>query len=184
MTTKNLVALPYAQALFDLAKDKGLLTEIASDVSLIGTYISNTPNLQKFFTNPTVTVSDKTKVLEEVFSEYIGKITLQFLTFVANKGRLGVLEEIVTKFSELSFEYTSVTFVDVTSAIQLSVEQQSALVDKLKEITDSKQIKLKLNVDSTLLGGFIVKMGSQLIDNSLKTQMQKFAFHLGASVSL
>ena len=147
MTTKNLVALPYAQALFDLAKEKGLLTEITSDVSLIGTYLSNTPNLQKFFTNPTVTVSDKTKVLDEVFSEYIGKITLQFLTFVANKGRLGVLEEIVTKFSELSFEYTNVTFVDVTSAIQLSVEQQahniSVWVDQIEIHLEDNEHKSK-----------------------------------------
>jgi F-type H+-transporting ATPase subunit delta len=184
MTTKNLVAVPYAQALFDIAKEKDLLTETTSDVSLIGTYISNTPNLQKFFTNPTVTISDKKKVLEEVFSEYIGKITLQFLTFVADKGRLGLLEEIVAKFSELAFEYTSVKMVEVTSAIQLSVEQQGALVDKLKEITDSKQVKLKLSVDPTLIGGFVVKMGSQLIDNSLQTQLKKFASHLGTSVSL
>lgn len=184
MTMKNLVALPYAQALFDIAKEKGLLTEITSDVSLIGTYISNTPNLQKFFTNPTVTVFDKKKVLEEVFSEYIGKITLQFLTFVADKGRLNLLADIVATFSELAFEHTSIKVVDVTSAIQLSVEQQDALVSKLKEVTASEQIKLNLSVDPTLIGGFVVKIGSQLIDNSLKTQLQKFASHLGASVSI
>lgn len=181
MTTKNLVAAPYAQALFDIAKEKNLITEVTSDVSLIGTYISNTPNLQKFFTNPTVTISDKKKVLEEVFSDYIGSITLKFLTFVTDKGRLNLLEEIVAKFSELAFEHTSIKIVDVSSAIQLSVEQQENLVSKLKKLTNSNQVKLNLTVDSTLLGGFVLKIGSQLIDNSLKTQMKSFASHVGAS---
>ncbi len=70
----------------------------------------------------------------------------------------------------------------VISSTQLTASQEEALISKLQAMSGAKQIKLKLTVDEALIGGFIVQVGSKIIDSSIKGQLRQLASYLGASV--
>ena len=83
---------------------------------------------------------------------------------------------------EIAYKKASIEIAYVTSSTQLTASQEEALISKLQNMSGAKQIKLKLTVDENLIGGFIVQVGSKIIDSSIKGQLRQLASYLGASV--
>jgi F-type H+-transporting ATPase subunit delta len=174
------VAVPYAEALLDLAKSNDSLKETTNDMNIVSQFLANSSDLKKFLGNPLITKDAKKNVVKDILGEQIGDSTLKFLLLLVERGRIEVLESIAQKFLELSFKQDSIEIAKITSSIQLSAQQQKEIAEKLKVITGAKQIKLALKVDPALIGGFTIEIGSKMIDTSIRGQLKQISALLGA----
>jgi F-type H+-transporting ATPase subunit delta len=174
------VAVPYAEALHDLAKSNDSLKETTNDMNIVSQFLANSSDLKKFLGNPLITKDAKKNVVKDILGEQIGESTLKFLLLLVERGRIEVLESIAQKFLELSFKQDSIEIAKITSSIQLSAQQQKEIAEKLKVITGAKQIKLALKVDPALIGGFTIEIGSKMIDTSIRGQLKQISALLGA----
>jgi F-type H+-transporting ATPase subunit delta len=174
------VAVPYAEALLDLAKSNDSLKETTNDMNIVSQFLANSSDLKKFLGNPLISKDAKKNVVKDILGEQIGDSTLKFLLLLVERGRIEVLESIAQKFLELSFKQDSIEIAKITSSIQLSAQQQKEIAEKLKVITGAKQIKLALKVDPALIGGFTIEIGSKMIDTSIRGQLKQISALLGA----
>jgi F-type H+-transporting ATPase subunit delta len=174
------VAVPYAEALLDLAKSNDSLKETTNDMNIVSQFLANSSDLKKFLGNPLITKDAKKNVVKDILGEQIDGSTLKFLLLLVERGRIENLDSIAQKFLELSFKQESIEIAKITSSIQLSAQQQKDIAEKLKVITGAKQIKLALKVDPALIGGFTIEIGSQMIDTSIRGQLKQISSLLGA----
>jgi F-type H+-transporting ATPase subunit delta len=173
-------AVPYAEALLELAKSNDSLKETTNDMNIVSQFLANSSDLKKFLGNPLVTKEAKKNVVKDILGEQVDGSTLKFLLLLVERGRIEILESIAQKFLELSFKQESIEIAKITSSIQLSAQQQKEIAEKLKVITGAKQIKLALKVDPTLIGGFTIEIGSKMIDTSIRGQLRQISSLLGA----
>ena len=174
------VAVPYAEALLDLAKSNDSLKETTNDMNIVSQFLANSSDLKKFLGNPLISKDAKKNVVKDILGEQIDGSTLKFLLLLVDRGRIEILESIAQKFLELSFKQESIEIAKITSSIQLSAQQQKEIAEKLKVITGAKQIKLALKVDPALIGGFTIEIGSKMIDTSIRGQLKQISSLLGA----
>jgi F-type H+-transporting ATPase subunit delta len=174
------VAVPYAEALLDLAKSNDSLKETTNDMNIVSQFLANSSDLKKFLGNPLITKAAKKNVVKDILGEQIDGSTLKFLLLLVERGRIENLDSIAQKFLELSFKQESIEIAKITSSIQLSAQQQKDIAEKLKVITGAKQIKLALKVDPALIGGFTIEIGSKMIDTSIRGQLKQISSLLGA----
>ena len=174
------VAVPYAEALLDLAQSNDSLKETTNDMNFVSQILGDSSDLKKFLGNPLITKDAKKNTVKDIFGEQIDASTLKFLWLLVERGRIEVLESIAQKFLELSFKQESIEIAKITSSIQLSAEQQKDISDKLKVLTGAKQIKLALKVDPSLIGGFTIEIGSKMIDTTIRGQLKQISSLLSA----
>jgi F-type H+-transporting ATPase subunit delta len=174
------VAVPYAEALLDLAKSNDSLKDTTNDINIVSQFLANSSDLKKFLGNPLITRESKKNVVKDIIGEQIGSSTLKFLLLLVDRNRIQVLDSIALKFLELSYKQESIEIAKITSSVQLSADQQKSIAEKLKVITGAKQIKLALKIDASLIGGFTIEIGSQMIDTSIRGQLRQISTLLGA----
>lgn len=174
------IAVPYAEALLELANANNSLKETTNDMNIVSQFLANSSDLKKFLGNPLITKEAKKGVLKDVLGEQVRKKTLTFLMLLVDRNRIAYLDSIAYKFVELSYNEESIEIAKVTSCVRLSSEQQKGIATKLKDITGAKQIKLALKVDPALIGGFTIEIGSKLIDTSIRGQLKQISSLLGA----
>lgn len=174
------VALPYAEALLDLAKSNDSLKETTNDMNIVSQFLEDYSDLKKFLGNPLITKDAKKNIVKDIFGEQIDASTLKFLLLLVERGRIEILESIAQKFLELSFKQESIEIAKITSSIQLSSQQQKGISEKLRLLTGGKQIKLALKVDPSLIGGFTIEIGSKMIDTSIRGQLKQISSLLSA----
>lgn len=174
------IAVPYAEALLELANANSSLKETTNDINIVSQFLANSSDLKKFLGNPLITRDAKKGVLKDVLGEQIGEKTLTFLMLLVDRNRIAILDVIAKRFLELSYKKDAIEIAKVTSSVPLSDEQQKSLAGKLKSITGASQIKLALKIDPLLIGGFTVEIVSKLIDTSIKGQLKQITSLLGA----
>jgi len=174
------VAVPYAEALLDLAQSNDSLKETTNDMNFVSQILADSSDLKKFLGNPLITKDAKKNTVKDIFGEQIDASILKFLWLLVERGRIEVLESIAQRFLELSFKQESIEIAKITSSIQLSSQQQKDISEKLKVLTRAKQIKLALKVDPSLIGGFTIEIGSKMIDTSIRGQLKQISSLLSA----
>jgi F-type H+-transporting ATPase subunit delta len=98
---------------------------------------------------------------------------------LSDRGRIVYLADVIEKALELAYKKASIEIAYVSSSVELTSSQEEALITKLQAMTGASQIKLKLTVDKNLIGGFVVQIGSKIIDNSVKGQLRQLSAYLG-----
>lgn len=174
------IAVPYAEALLELANANNSLKETTNDMNVVSKLLISSSDLKKFLGNPIITREIKKRTLRDVLVEHIEEKTLTFLMLLVDRNRIAYLDSIAYKFIELSYNQENIEIAKVTSSVRLSSDQQKGIATKLKDITGAKQIKLALKVDPTLIGGFTIEIGSKLIDTSIRGQLNQISSFLGA----
>lgn len=175
------IAQPYAEAFLELATKNSLDTTI-NDLNCLSTTLTSSTDLQKLLSNPLVNSENKKSIIKSIFGEKIDSTTLKFLLVLCDRGRISYLGSILEKAIELAYKAASIEIVKVTSSTAFSSSQQESLISKLKKMTGAEQIKLEINTNPDLIGGFIVQVGSKIIDTSIQGQLRDLSSYLGASV--
>jgi len=103
-----------------------------------------------------------------------------FLMLLVDKRRIVFLAQVVEQYLSLLRELNQVALAEVISAQELSEAQRNAVVDRVKGITNARDVELKTSIDPDLIGGVIIKVGSQVIDASIRGQLRRLSVSLGS----
>ena len=143
------------------------------------TLFRDSPDVKEFLTNPCVTAQKKKDLLKRLGAEAgLDPSTLNFLGLLVDNDRLVAADEVFVAFEKLYCGLTDTQVAVVRSAVKLEQEQQFLIAKKLQELTGSKNIKLKPEVDESLIAGFVVEYGSSQVDLSVKGQLDKITNEL------
>lgn len=170
-TQTSAIAERYATALFELAEDDRALNELENDVGRFATLHDQSDDLRAFLKSPIYSAEEQVRGIEAVLREAgIGGTVGNFFKVVAKNRRLFATPEIIAAFRRLAAKRRGEVTAEVTSAEPLSEAHVAALKDALKASL-GKDVTLDTKVDPSLIGGLVVKVGSRMIDSSLKTKL-------------
>jgi F-type H+-transporting ATPase subunit delta len=165
------IAQPYANALYDLAREQGHVESIEADLVAIAGLVNESPDFSRFLRSPVIAGDDKAQAMNAILARInAGTVVANFIKLVARNGRLFALPAIIAAYRELAAKARGEVSADVTSAAPLNRDQVRNLADTLKARI-GKTVTLIEHVDPSLIGGLIVKVGSRMIDSSLKTKL-------------
>ena len=166
------VAGRYASALFDLAKEEKAIPATAKALEGLGKAIADSSDLQRLFSSPVFKSDDQMGAIDALAAKGgLSGLALNFVKLLCENRRLAALPEAITSFQALVADDKGEAVAEVVSAEKLSAVQLKDLAAALKTRV-GKDVQLLSKVDSSLLGGLTVKIGSTLIDDSLKTKLQ------------
>lgn len=172
------IAAPYARALFDFSVDKNIMHQITADFQNLEIFLEKTADLTEYLNNPLISQSAKREILTKTLQSQVNTETFKFLMVLVDRDRINLLESIIANYLELVYETASIKMIEVSTAFPFTNSQKNTLIQKLKELTNAREIRLIINVDSNLIGGFLIKTESKVIDFTVKNQLQKLAKHL------
>ena len=172
------IAAPYARALFDFSVEKNIMHQITADFQNLDIFLNETVELTEYFNNPIVSKEAKREVLTKTLKSQINTETFKFLMILVTRDRINLLSSIIARYLELVYETASIKMIEVSTAFVFTNLQKNTLIKKLKELTNAREIRLVIAVDPSLIGGFLIKTDSKVIDFSIKNQLQKLAKHL------
>jgi F-type H+-transporting ATPase subunit delta len=162
----------YAAALFELAEEAGSVDAVAKDLDRFEALIAGSADLLRLVRSPVFSSEEQAKAVSAVLDKAgIGGTVGNFLRLVAQNRRLFAVRDMIRAYKVLVAKARGETTAEVAVAQALSDEQLSVLKEALKAST-GKDVSLNVTVDPSLIGGLTVKVGSRMIDASLKTKLQ------------
>lgn len=163
----------YATALFELADEEKALDDVASDLASVGVMIEESDDLQRLIRSPIISRDDQLGAMDAVLEAAgVGQLTRNFIGVVTRNRRLFALPGMIKDYQALLAAARGEATAEVTSAQQLSDAQISAVEDSIKQAMGTK-VAIDAKVDESLLGGLVVKVGSRMVDTSLKTKLSQ-----------
>lgn len=172
--TSNIVARRYAKALFALGQKKGAaeLTAYGSDLEKLAEVLAADPTVLKVFRNPIFGADKKKAVAAAIMDKIgVGKVVKNFVQLLADKERLASLPEIQAVYAKLQDEAQGVLRGMLTTAVKLDAKRQGELKSALEK-KSSRKLVLDYAVEPAILGGLVLKVGDQVLDASLRAQLQ------------
>ena len=161
----------YANALFELAQDQKSVDAVSADLASLRRALESSPDLTRLVRSPVFSAEDHAKALKAILEKMgANALTTKFVLLLAEKRRLFVLTQIIAAYEHLVARSRGETEAEVTAARALS----DAEITELKAVLKSrlgKEPRLHAKIDPTLLGGLVVKVGSRMIDSSLRTKL-------------
>ncbi|MDO5528489.1 MAG: F0F1 ATP synthase subunit delta [Paracoccus sp. (in: a-proteobacteria)] len=165
------IAGRYAQALFDIVKEEGGLDALADQAGQMDAALQESGDLRAMIASPMLTRAQQESAIGAIAEKMaLAPAFANTLRLLARNRRLFVLPQLVARLSALVADERGELTADVTSAAELSADQKKRLADTLSE-KSGKKVKLNTRVDESLIGGMIVKMGSQMIDSSIRSKL-------------
>ncbi len=177
-STSGDIAKRYATALFELAEETGALDTVEGDLKSLGAMINQSADLSKFIASPLYSREEHTRALDALLGKAgASALTKQFIGTVAGHRRLFVLTDMIKSFGEMLAAKRGQMSAKVESAHPLNDAQLAKIKEILKGQLDS-DVTLETTVDPELLGGLVVRVGSRMIDSSLRTKLNRLQLNL------
>jgi F-type H+-transporting ATPase subunit delta len=171
-TTVSGMAGRYARALFELALDAKSVDAVKADLDRFDAMIADSPDLTRLVRSPVFGAEERSRALAAVLAKAgIGGLAANFIKFVAANRRLFALRDMIRDFRKLVAHWKGEVSAQVTVAEKLSDRHLEALKSALKQVTSGKAVDLDVKVDPAIIGGLIVKLGSRMVDSSLRTKL-------------
>ena len=166
----------YASALFELAENAKQLDAVAGELRGLKQVIADSEDLRRLIRSPIYDRDQQGAAMAAILDKAgVGDLTRRFVLVVAQNRRLFALPQMIDGYlAELAHRRGEVTAV-VTAARALTKEQESALTDKLRKVVGAK-VQVDLQVDPELLGGLVVRVGSRMVDSSLRSKLEKLQY--------
>lgn len=165
----------YADSLIQIYKD-GIMSceDILNNLNIIKEIAKNSSELVDVMNNPAISNKIKFEIIENVFSNQINEKLINFLKVLVDKKRFHELNQIIEAFSINVDEIHNIKRVEVISAIEVSEDRKQNLIEKLQNKLQ-KTIIANWNIDKNIIGGLIIKIGDNVIDNSLKNKLENLS---------
>jgi F-type H+-transporting ATPase subunit delta len=165
-------ALRYAKALLNLAKESKVESKVNADMQLIASTITNNNDLMILLNSPVIKASDKLKVLKNLFSTKIETVSLGLFDLLQENKRMNMLLSIAKQYSIIYDFLKRVQVAKVTTAVPLTKELETKVMDKIVELTGNKA-NLENIVNPSILGGFILRVGDVQYDASISNHLNE-----------
>ncbi len=178
MPLLNSLATPYAEALLQVAESRQETDTVAEQVRELLALWHSSAQLREAMSSPVLEPDAKKAALAALFDGQVTPSVQNLLKLLADRQRIAVLDAVLERFLELYRELRQITLAKVSSATPLSEEQQAQLNQKVQAIAGTQAVEFDLHVDPALIGGFVVNLGSQVIDASLAGQVRRLGLAL------
>ena len=166
----------YATALFELAQEASAITQVQVDLKLFDQLVDSNPDLNRLVRSPVFSADDQLRALQAVLDKAgIKGTAANFLRVVTTNRRLFAVREMIRGYNDLVAKSKGEVTAQVTVAEQLSDARLTEVKDALKSVT-GKDVQVDVNVDPSIIGGLVVKLGSRMVDASLRTKLNSIKF--------
>jgi F-type H+-transporting ATPase subunit delta len=165
------LALRYANAVFELAAEERGIDRVAADFQTLKVYLQQSPELLRLVRSPVFSREEQARGMEAVLARAgTGDLTRKLVLLLAQKRRLFALADVIRAFEQLLARHRGEVAAEVTSARELSAAELSELRNMLKDKL-GREPRITAHVDPRLLGGLVLKVGSRMIDSSVRTKL-------------
>lgn len=168
----KLVSKTYGSALFDLAKEENSIDSVLEEVKAIRQIFADNKELLALLNHPKISKEEKISVIENVFKGRVSDRVTGFLVLIVEKDRYADMDAIFSYFISEVYEYKNIGVAYVTSAKTLSAEQAKAVEDRLLQVTKYVAFEMHFDVDESLIGGMVIRIGDRVVDSSIRTKLQ------------
>ena len=166
----------YASALFDLARDQRQIEAVGKSLDALGQALLDSKDFAELVSSPLVSRDEAGKAFAALAPQLgIDPITSNFLGVLARNGRKGELRSVIRAFRRLAADHRGEATAEVVTARPLNDDQLAALKQQLR-VRAGRDVTIDAAVDPSILGGIVVKLGSQQIDASIRTKLNRLAF--------
>ena len=172
------IATPYARALYDFSVEHNIMHQVTADFQNLEILLTKSPELSIYLFNPIISVKQKEEVLAKALKSQLNSETFKFLMVLVKRDRINLLRSVILNYLELVYKTASVKMIEVSTAFPFTTVQKLNLIRKLKELTNAREVRLVVTIDSTLIGGFLVKTNSKVIDFTVRNKLENLAKHL------
>ncbi|MGF1446064.1 MAG: F0F1 ATP synthase subunit delta [Pikeienuella sp.] len=170
-TLTSTVAGRYATALFELAQEAGALDQVAADLETLSETLAESADLRRLIASPLYGRDDQGRAMRAVSDRLgLGALVGNVIGVMAGKRRLFALPDVIADFRALLAEHRGETTAEVTAARPLSEAQADALTKTLGGAL-GRTVKLDVKIDPAILGGLVVKVGSRMVDTSIRSKL-------------
>lgn len=167
------IAARYAAALFALADERNRLDEVAGDLGVLKSMLSESADLRRMVSSPVISREEQGKAMDALLEKAgADQLTRNFIGLVTRNRRLFAVPGMIAAYLAALAERRGEVTAQVTAASALTDEQMKTVTGALKKVV-GREVAIDLKVDPSLLGGLVVKVGSRLFDSSLRTKLQK-----------
>lgn len=178
MPLLNTITTPYAEAFLQVAESRKEVDEVVAQSKAILELWNNCPAFGEAMSSPVLESEAKKTALEKIFAKEVTPSFLNLLKLLADRQRIGFLDSVLERLLELYREQRNIALATVTSASALNEEQQSDLISKVQTFAGTDNLEIDLKVDPELIGGFVVNVGSKVIDASIAGQVRRLGLAL------
>ena len=166
------VAGRYATALFDLARDANAIDTVSADLERFDAMVADSADLTRLVRSPVFSVAEQSQALAVVLERAeIGGLAANFLKLVTSNRRLFAVRDMIKGFRQLVAGFKGKATAQITVAEALKEDHVAALRDALKAVS-GKDVDLDIKIDPAIIGGLVVKLGSRMVDTSLRTKLE------------
>ena len=167
----------YANALFELALDNKAVNSVKAELDQFDALLAESADLNRLVRSPAFGADEQLKALSAVLAKAdIEGLAANFLRVITTNRRLFAVRDMIRAFRALVARHKGEVTAQVTIAEKLNDNNLEALKSALKSVTGGKDIDLDVKIDPTIIGGLIVKVGSRMVDSSLRTKLNSIKF--------
>jgi F-type H+-transporting ATPase subunit delta len=172
------VAARYAKSLLDLGKEMGTLDSVKEDMDLLSKTMAESRELRLLLRNPIVKHDKKLAILNAIFNGKVSDMTMRFFTILTEKNREAALESMGTEFQVQYNAMQGIQMAEVTSATPLTAISRLEMRKLVTQQTGLTEVELTEKVDPELIGGFVLRVGDNQIDDSVRTSLRNMRISL------
>ncbi|MCT4697475.1 ATP synthase F1 subunit delta [Candidatus Cardinium sp. TP] len=166
------IAARYASVFLAQAIQSGIVKRIHSDLSFLHHQFREHPILDNILNNPTIPHAGKRKLLQTIGNEVLSPMVWRLLEILIDQHQIGLLKEILTAFSVAYHHHMGIQFALVTTAVALPEALIKKLVEEVKRWVPCKEVRMKQQIDLSIIGGYILQIGGLKLDKSIKHGLQ------------
>lgn len=174
----KLVSKTYGDALFAVAQEENRVDGFFEEVKGLLEILDTNEELRRMLGNPKIIKEDKVKMIEETFANHVSKEVTGLMTLMIIKGRYSEMTSVFEYFIGLVKEEKKIGLAAVTTAVPLSDMQKASVEKKLLDTTKYETFEMEYNVDESLIGGMVIRIGDRVVDSSIRTKIYELSKQL------
>jgi F-type H+-transporting ATPase subunit delta len=169
----KLISKTYGNALFELAVEEQKIEVFAEEIKEIMQILKAHTQLQQLMKHPKIVKEEKISILESIFKGNIQDELTGFLVLIITKDRYSEIENILNYFLEQVKALKKIGVCNVVTAVELQQEQKSKVEQKLLDTTDFLSVEMNYQVDQSIIGGMVIRIGDRVVDSSIATKISE-----------
>lgn len=167
----KLISRTYSEALFAQAVSDEKVEELFEEAKFLKALFAENKELLKLLSHPNIELSEKLAVVENIFAGRADDDMTGFLRVIVQKGRSSHVEAILDDFIDRVKAYKKIGVVRVTAAKELTEGQKESVQKKISETTQFSELEMHYQVDESLIGGVVIRIGDRVVDGSVKNRL-------------
>ena len=176
----KLVSSTYSQALFETGIEDGTLENLYEEALLVIEVLKENPDFSRLMNHPKILREDKEQIMESVFKGRLSDEFTGFLKIIVSNRRYDEIDSIINDFVKKVKEYKKIGVAYVTTPLELTEGQKKSVKQKLLDTTGYVSMEMNYDIDKSLIGGMMIRIGDRVVDSSIKSKLEELKKELSS----